>query len=144
MRRRLRDCIHNSLPNRLLEQQHIRKWRLKVKRHSNKSKKSFYKTRYWELMHRHQIGLEADSRNSMKRQIERAYRRSDNVAVIHRSIGMFHNCSDSYNKFTIVDAKTNKHIITVDAMTNEELLVTLSVVGYDSFVWSPYMSCIIE
>lgn len=47
----------------------LRKWRLKVKRHSNRSKKSFYKTRYWELRNFHLPGAAADSRNDMKRAI---------------------------------------------------------------------------
>lgn len=143
-RRRLRDQIFNEKSKREIMSNRLRKWRLKTKRHSNRSKKSFYKTRYWELHNFHLPGVVADSRNDMKRTIERAYRKSDKVCIVHRSMGWFHNRDNNYYTFTATDAKTRKHVLTVDAMTEEELTLRLAVAGYDRFVWNPSVSMVIE
>ena len=141
MRRRLRDQIHNI--NRA--QQQLRKWRLKVKKHANKSKKSFYVKRYWEMQLYQRHVVAGDYRNDLKRVIAKAYRKSNTVCLVHRSIGRFHDPINNYDDLTCIDAKTNKHICTIPTTRNDdELAAQLAQYGYDAFIHDPYVSFVLE
>ena len=73
-----------------------------------------------QLYQRH--GVAGDYRNDLKRVIAKAYRKSNTVCLVHRSIGRFHDPINNYDDLTCIDAKTNKHICTIPTTRNDDEL----------------------
>ena len=72
------------------------------------------------LYQRHEVA--GDYRNDLKRAIAKAYRKSNTVCLVRRSIGRFDDPINNYDALICIDAKTKKHICTLPTIRNDDEL----------------------
>lgn len=149
MKRRKIYNVFDYMPSMCdIKKYHFRRSRLKVKRHKSHSKKSFYKTKWWELHFRNDKNVDRYVKHQ-KRDQERLIRKYDrnNVSYlwIHKGTYSFHN-GDSGVTYTFVDrfGKTVYHFDSNRFLHADELKLKTALLGYDQYIESHQMSMIIE